>query len=111
LRYDVRAKFRISFSNNQKLRHWVCGRVSGDREASKIFFSQSVNGVMRVWGWLPDLPTDFQRITRDQVIGEIKQTIADFGGIESWREFNSDRDTCGKQTDISAYLRSLLEER
>jgi len=111
LRYDVRAKFRISFSNNQKLRHWVCGTVSGDREASKIFFSQSVNGVMRVWGWLPDLPTDFQRITRDQVIGEIKQTIAHFGEIESWREFNSDRDTCGKQTDISAYLRSLLEER
>jgi len=110
LRYDVRARFRTSFSNNQRLRHWVCGTVSGEREASKIFFSQNVNGVMRVWGWIPELPADF-KIIRDQVLEEIKQAISSFGKIVSWREFNSDRDTCGKQSDISAYLGSLLEER
>jgi len=110
LRYDVRARFRTSFSNNQRLRHWVCGTVSGEREASKIFFSQNVNGVMRVWGWIPELPADFQ-ITRDQVLEEIKQAISSFGQIVSWREFNSNRDTRGKLSDISEYLLSLLEER
>lgn len=111
LRYDIRAKFRTTFSNNQKLRHWVCGTVSGDREASKIFFSQSINGVMRVWGWIPDLHADFQGITRERGVKEIKQTIANFGKIESWREFNSDRDTRGRHSDVSKYLLSLLEER
>ena len=110
LRYDVRAKFRTSSSNNRKLRHWVCGTVSGDREASKIFFSQNVDGMMRVWGWVPDFPADLQRITRDWVIGEIKQVISNFGEIKSWREFNSKRDTNQRQSDISMYLLSLLEE-
>lgn len=111
LRYDVRKKFRTSFSSNQKLRHWVCGTVSGDREASKIFFSQNVNGVMRVWGWIPDVPTDFRGITRDQVIEEIKQSVAKFGTMKCWCEFNSDRDTRGRQSNVSAYLLSLLEEK
>lgn len=111
LRYDVRAKFRTAFTNNQKLRHWVCGTVSGDREASKIFFSQEVNGVMRVWGWIPELPKQFSGVSRDQILREIHATIQDFGNIVSWREFDSDRDTVGKKSDSKAFLRSLLEEK
>ncbi len=110
LRYDIRAKFRDAFSNNQALRHWVCGTVSGDREASKIFFSQNVNGAMRVWGWLPEPPKQFSGITRAQMLTEVHGTIQNFGKIISWREFDSDRDTVRKIANAQDFLRSLLEE-
>ncbi|PWH13959.1 MAG: type III-B CRISPR module RAMP protein Cmr1 [Anaerolineae bacterium] len=112
LRYDVRAKFRTAFSNNRALRHWICGTVSGDREASKVFFSQMVDGVMRVWGWIPDVPSEnFPGISRDQVLVKIKEAIEAYGEVVSWREFNSERDTFGKESDGKAFLCSLLEDK
>jgi len=111
LKYDLRAAFRASFGSNQKLRHWVCGYVRGDnRQASKISISQEVGGRVRVWGWIPyALPV--QGITRDPVMKEIKSTLATYGEITDWREFNSARDTTSQYTDMKNFLTSLLEEQ
>jgi hypothetical protein len=111
LRYDLREAFRSAFSGDQTLRHFICGVVKGkDRQASKFCCSQEVNGIMRVWGWIPhELPV--QGVTRDQVVNEVWTTIAKCGRtIQGWREFNSSRDTVSPgQTDRVAFLASLLQ--
>lgn len=111
MKYDLRGAFRSTFIGNRTLRHWVCGSVRGnERRASKISFTQAVDGVVRVWGWIPDrIPG--QGITRDQVVGQINATLTAYGTVSSWREFDSARDTVSRQSDIAAFLRSLLEER
>jgi len=107
LRYDVRAAFRNAFGGNAELRHWLCGDVRGnERQSSKIFFSQAVNGAMRIWGWVPnDVPA---QIGRDDVLGKIKETTEKFGAVESWREFDSPRDTVKRERDDVAFLTGLL---
>jgi len=109
LKFDVRAAFRESFGNNQTLRHWVCGSVQGNnRQASKIQTGQAIDGVMAVWGWIPQqLPVI--NVTREQVIDEIKKTIAGYGSIVYWHEFNSNRDTLARHTDRTIFLNTLLQ--
>lgn len=111
MKYDLRAAFRTAFNGDRTLRHWVCGYVRGkERQASKISFTQAVDGTVRVWGWIPDrIPV--QGITRDQVVSQINTTLAAYGSINSWREFDSVRDSIGRQSDKVAFLTSLLEER
>jgi CRISPR-associated protein Cmr1 len=110
LKYDVRAAFRSAFGGNQQLRHFVCGLVRGqERQAAKIHYSQAVNDIMRVWGWIPgEMP--ISNVTRSVVVQEIYKTVAGFGRLQSWREFDSPRDTTiAHQTDKVAFLTSLLE--
>lgn len=109
LKYDVRAMFRTAFSGDRDLRHFVCGSVQGDnRQASKVFYTQAVEGVMRVWGWIPDtLP--IKAVQRDDVVETIHKGIANFGTITRWREFNSARDkVTPDMSDRGAFLTSLL---
>lgn len=111
LRYDVRAAFRNKFDGNTALRHFVCGSVKGNqRQASKIHFSQAVDGTMRVWGWIPEIPKDIAQVSREEVIAAIHETIQKFGKISSWREYNSARDKKVRTADPAAYLQSLLQE-
>jgi hypothetical protein len=113
LKYDIRAAFRSAFGGNQKLRHFVCGYAkqgSNDRQASKVFMSQAVNGQMRVWGWIPQQLPHGVHVTREQVIEEIQRVISTFGTLQSWREYNSPRDTLTLESDRVAFLGSLLEE-
>jgi len=109
VKYDLRAAFRTAFDGNQTLRHWVCGSVRGEqRQASKISISQAVNGAVRVWGWIPEnVPAG---ATRDQVVDKIRAALEVYGTLRYWREFDSGRDSLGRQRDIAAYLISLLEE-
>lgn len=105
-KYDVRKVFREQFSD-RKLRHYVCGTVQGDREGSKVSFTQAVDGEMRVWGWLPHgMPK------RDAVISEIHTALGQYGRIKSWREFNSPRDSLTRfETNPAEFLASLVERR
>ncbi len=110
LKYDVRAAFRNAFGGNQQLRHWVCGSVRGnDRQASKVYFSQAVDSSMRIWGWIPDAPSDFH-VTRNQAVDEIRAAVSNYATLQSWREFNSPRDTIKRESDSVAFLVSLLQE-
>lgn len=110
VKYDLRAAFRKAFGGNQTLRHWVCGSVRGNqRQASKISVTQTVNGVLRVWGWIPEgIPVS--NVTRDQVVDEVYGTLRSCGRLDCWREFNSARDTVSRQPDIATYLSELLKE-
>ncbi len=110
LKYDVRAAFRAAFEGNQTLRHWICGSVRDDqRQASKISVTQAVGGALRVWGWIPeDVPV--RGVTRDQVVGQIRATLASYGNLDYWREFDSERDTFHRQTDMPTYLLESLKE-
>jgi len=111
MKYDVRAAFRQAFGNNQRLRHWVCGYVRGnERQASKISYSQAVGGGVRIWGWIPD-NVPVSGVTRDQVIEQIRNTLSAYGTVSQWREFDSHRDTTGRETDFMTFLASLLEDR
>ncbi|HDL85852.1 MAG TPA: type III-B CRISPR module RAMP protein Cmr1 [Candidatus Acetothermia bacterium] len=109
LKYDLRAAFREAFNGNRTLRHFVCGTVEGEKQASKISISQAVNRSMRVWGWIPDtLP---KGVARNQVVDQIKVTLGKFGTLHSWREYNSTRDSMTpSQTDIAVFLTNLLQE-
>ncbi len=110
LRYDVRSAFRAGFSGDRQLRHWVCGSVQGnERQASKLHFSQAINGQMRVWGWIPGaVPKG--GVTRDQVVDQIKATVSSYGTLQSWREFDSPRDSVSPlQKDVVAFLVDLLK--
>lgn len=108
LKFDIRAAFRNTFGNNQKLRHWVCGTVQNERQASKIQTGQAINGVMPVWGWIPhQLPVN--NLLREQVVDEIMKTMNTYGKLVYWREFNSARDTLALHTNMTTFLRSLLQ--
>lgn len=108
-KYDVREIFRTTFDNTN-LRHFICGTVRGERQASKIFFSQGVQGKMRVWGWVPQaLPVE--DLDRDEVVGAIHKTLSGIGKLSYWREFDSPRNSiCPSKTDRLSFVRSLFEE-
>lgn len=110
LKYDVRAAFRNTFPGNQMLRHFVCGVARGqERQAAKVHFSQAIDGVMRVWGWIPaNIPVS--SVNREAVMEMIYKTIIGFGTLQDWREYDSSRDTVqSHQTDKTAFLLSLLQ--
>lgn len=104
-RYDLRNVFREKADTI--LRHFICGDVRNDRQASKIFCSQAVNEKMRIWGWIPnELPTE---VTREQVLNVIHQKVKAYGDITVWREYDSNRDTVTPQSkDRVTFLKSLL---
>jgi CRISPR-associated protein Cmr1 len=112
LKYDLRALFR----GNTTVRHFIMGTVDKkspvgpERMAAKIKMSHPYSdGLMRVWGWVPELPQGVE-MSRNDVISEIHNHLTNHYTIKCWREMNSDRDTQTKQqTDASAFLRSLLQ--
>ncbi|MDI7277050.1 MAG: type III-B CRISPR module RAMP protein Cmr1 [Anaerolineae bacterium] len=108
LRRDLRASFRSGFGGNRELRHFICGTVAGGRQASKVWCSQAVNGVMSVWGWVPD---EVPHAARGAVVEHIAATLEASGNVRSWREYNSPRDTVlPSSPDREAFVASLLEK-
>lgn len=108
LRRDLRASFRTAFGGNRELRHFICGTVAGGRQASKVSCSQAVQGVVHVWGWIPQaLP----HASRDAVMDHIARTLASLGHVRSWREYGSPRDTVlPSPPDRAAFVASLLQK-
>lgn len=111
LKYDLRALFR----SDDKTRHFMMGTVHGKRSvatecmAAKIKMSHPYgDGLMRVWGWVPDLPGS-AAMQREEVLIEIHKHLDSNYALECWREMNSERDTWTKhQADASTFLHSLL---
>lgn len=109
LKYDLRALFRT----NQKVRHFVMGTVQDKRIAAKVKMSHPYQMdsqlVMRVWGWIPQLPNDYG-MNRSDVIGKIHDHIRGKYTVHYWREFNSPRDTVHpNQTNMPDFLHSLMK--
>lgn len=108
LRFDVRAAFRKHYPKETHLRHCICGTVAKERIGSKIYYSQVLDGCMKVWGWIPhDLPRS--SVSREEVMAMLYGTIGEYARINHWREFDSVRDTYSKRlTDSHTFLTSLL---
>ena len=105
LRYDLRQLFR----NNRYLRYNIMGTTRGDRKSSKIFISRvyqmEEDNEMRIWGWIPP-----EIKNRDNIIGDIYDSIQKFSQHLRWSEFNSDRDSHKRTNNISEFVRvNLLE--
>ncbi|HAG08086.1 MAG TPA: type III-B CRISPR module RAMP protein Cmr1 [Desulfotomaculum sp.] len=100
---------------------------NSSRLKTKVFISSAYKKAetweIRLWGWLPEnqdyLPTSFNR--KDFLNG-LKETLSPEGTFWSsgylnnvncrefiWREFNSIRDSLGKEENIKVFLQSLLD--
>ncbi len=108
LRRILRKSFHTAFGGNRELRHFICGTVAGGRQASKVCCSQAVQGIMHVWGWIPE---ELPHASREAVMDHIKGTLKESGCIRSWREYGSPRDTVlPSPPDRAAFLASLLQK-
>lgn len=105
LKYDLRRLF----ANDQNVRHFVMGTVQGDRMGSKIFMSRPyADRLIRVWGWIPEQANVWNiNWDRQRVLTAINSHLQTNYSLQTWREFNSGRDTSQQLTDMQAFLNSL----
>ncbi|KKM11732.1 CRISPR-associated protein [Clostridiales bacterium PH28_bin88] len=109
LKYDLRQLF--SGQQNSPLRHFIMGTVQGRRMAAKVKISRPYdNGLMRVWGWIPEDAGVYQGFwNRNSVVDVIYHHLSTNYALEVWREVNSPRDTVAPNiSSTQALLRSLL---
>lgn len=111
-KFDLRRTFRngpakLLEAHRPQLRHFVCGTITGQSQAAKVYLAQGSNNNMRVWGWVPEkLPVT--GITRDEVVSLIQSTLSSFGKQMRWREFDSSRDPV-KFSDPVQFFTNLIE--
>jgi len=114
---------------NPEISKWLFGDMS-QRIASKINISSAYRmsdniWEFRIWGWVPESKGGFRR---DEFLHSLKMSLANSNNkvmipwnnllgkeakktkLASWRQFNSDNYTEGKEHDIYKYIDSLLEE-
>jgi CRISPR-associated protein Cmr1 len=87
------------------------GTVQGNRMASKIKVSRPyANGLLRVWGWIPEQATQYQNgWSRDTIAQAIHDHLQTNYALQVWREFNSLRDSVTPNSgDAAVFLRGLL---
>lgn len=109
LKYDLRRLF----ANDRNVRHFIMGTVQGDRMGSKIFMSRPyADGLIRVWGWIPEQAVVWNgNWNRQSALTVINSHLQSNYSLQTWREFNSNRDTVQQHTDIQTFLNSLWEGR
>ncbi len=110
LRIDLRQ--RLGGNNNDAVRHFVFGEVSGNqRVASKIELSEPFGpqDTVRLWGWLPFTPAQYNATwSRDNILDAVKAQLLTVDSNLSWREFNSSRDNVSPEADFTQFLTNLL---
>lgn len=107
LKYDLRQLF----AGDKQLRHFIMGTVKGGRMAAKVKMSRPYgDGLMRVWGWIPEQADAYQGSwNRDAVVAAIYQHLDTNYTLPVWREMNSTRDTATPNNgDAKVFLQSLL---
>ena len=111
LKYDLRRLFADKDKSLQPLRHFIMGKVEGSRMAAKVKMSRPYgDGLMRVWGWVPEAADVYQsKWSRDVVVAAIHQHLSQNYTLAIWREMDSDRDTVTpNNSDALAFFQSLL---
>jgi CRISPR-associated protein Cmr1 len=79
--------------------------------AAKVKISRPYNdGLMRVWGWIPEEANVYQGSwNRNTIVDAIYQHLSNKYILQVWRELNSSRDIdTPNSNDAKAFLRSLL---
>lgn len=108
LKYDLRQLF----SANQDVRHFIMGTTAGDNKmAAKVKISRPYgDGQIRIWGWIPEKAGCYDNEwNREKIVEVIHNHLIHEYDLETWREFNSPRDTATVNiTDPREFLQSLL---
>jgi len=109
LKYDLRQLF--AGKKNVDLRHFIMGTVKGGRMAAKVKVSRPYDGLMRVWGWIPQKANVYQGSwDREAVVNAMHNHLQIHYNLQVWREINSPRDTVApSNSDVQVFLQSLLE--
>jgi CRISPR type III-B/RAMP module RAMP protein Cmr1 len=92
---------------DQELRHYFCGAIEKNkRQASR--FNMALDGkTIYGWGHFPSSAERWQAGERDYCLDVLKKKLADSCNRVSWKEFDSDRDTCASKTSWKEFLREL----
>jgi CRISPR-associated protein Cmr1 len=109
LKYNLRQLF--AGQHNRDLRHFVMGTVQGGRMAAKVKISRPYSdGLMRVWGWIPEEASVYQGAwNRNTIVDAIYQHLKTNYTLQVWREMNSPRDSVvPHNSDAQVFLQSLL---
>lgn len=99
----------------EAVRHFVMGWVrkgGNEREAAKIKMSlpHGASNRVRLWGWLPQSHSVYNdRWNRDAILHTFHQYIGQQYSNVAWREFDSDRDTMRRHSEIATYFADLLQ--
>lgn len=107
LKYNLRKTLRDEFKGNHLLRHTIMGYVKRDiREGAKVMMSYPYeNGMIRMWGWIPQLPQSHP--SRSDILEAIYYDFleATYGieQIQFWLDFDP-----GKNSSVLEYLREYL---
>ena len=128
IRYQVRSELRKTNENRQDhgrarnkplrsnenrhdqnagLRHYFCGAIENDkRQATR--FNMGLDGkTIYGWGHFPSSAERWQEGERDYCLDLLKKKLADYCNRVSWKEFDSDRDTCASKTNWKEFLCEL----
>jgi CRISPR-associated protein Cmr1 len=109
LKYDLRRLF----AEDQNLRHFIMGTVTGQRVAAKVKISRPYSdGLIRVWGWIPEDASAYSnRWDREIILQAIYEHLSDPNrySLQVWREMGSERDTVRNQNDPLAFLQNILQ--
>jgi len=127
LRYTLFADLKISNTNFGSISDGsIFGQIKpkSNKQAAKISVSDAYkkndHWEFRIWGWIPDDDSVLPKKTRTIFLKNLKGALNScppelkdaLGGCETklthWREFDSDRDTIGKESEINQFIRSLL---
>jgi len=112
IRYLVRKALREP-KNNKSLRHYFCGNMHGDTQATKYNIGIKQDGTIAGWGYYPTNGKFGNE--RDRCLALLK-TILEHDSIQKqdsiqkvkWVEFNSDRDTEAKIDNFPDFMKKLL---
>lgn len=94
IKYDLRKTFRLnnlfSLTNDQPqaLRHFIFGKEvpEKNRQACKIWISRHLNGLCRIWIWVPNdlhIEPPGVSVQRDKVVNEILSQLNALGTVGS----------------------------
>lgn len=112
LKADLRALFidPASSGPNRNMRHHIMGTIKGDGIAAKVKMSWPVERELRVWGWLPSVPSLYGPEWSREAVGDaIRDELQANWALSQWHEVDTPRNThLDEHVGLPELLRYLL---
>jgi len=113
IRYHVRQGLRIP-KDEKQLRHYFCGSIEKGKKGSRLatkynlgLYQSNNTPLITGWGYFPH-DGKFSN-EKNRCLDLLKKHLEDYSTNLKWREFDSERDTGSKVSDVPMYLKKLLE--
>lgn len=109
---NIKSELKNLLSSREQV-DYIFGAKGSKQIPAKIKISRPYdNGIVRIWGWIPEKAASVKNWDRNTVLNAVHNHLKEYYELEIWREFNSERDTESKNNDdIRQYLGSLLGVR